>query len=132
MYYYCSIVNEISSKTIDIPNKEIVNNTFRDLEELETSLIKLPSNIRKLLKNTGNHNNTNSIGYYFDITNPNSKLALYWYLRSANDGNILSKNNLGIFYETRQDYLSALYWYHQAFLSKHIEATYNLANMFYV
>ena len=60
--------------------------------------------------------------------------AIYWYIESANQGNVYAQNNLGRIYELgveiQQDFEKALYWYGKAVELNNSFAENNLARMY--
>ena len=63
----------------------------------------------------------------------NYKEAVYWYRRSAEQGNSYAQNNLGNMYYNgcgvTQDYKKAVYWYRKSAEQGNIDAKKNLSRL---
>ena len=133
-----------ANKVSDCAVKDLSNQTFDFVEELELCLQDLPEAIKGHLQRVRSKRCRQSeflLGYHFDVgmpgCEPNTQQAIFWYSRAANRGHVVAQLNLGVLHETghqgrqKRDYGNAVLWYHRAASRGHSGAQFNLGRLFW-
>lgn len=124
--------------------KDLSNQTFEFVEELDLSMDTLPDSLKGHLQRVRAKRCRQSeflLGYHFDVGipgfEPNTDQAIFWYSRAAKRGHVVAQLNLGVLHETghqgrrERDYELAVVWYHRAASRGHSGAQFNLGRLFW-